>query len=119
MQPSAAVQNLTVALDEARTELNEAQTVNPTDPTLIAAKRAAVEAANKRLSEQFSSEAQNSSGNFLSSQLTARITSTRSRIDLANSRLDEIRAQIESLQGRIAQTPDVCLLYTSPSPRDS
>lgn len=107
MQPSAEIKKLTDELEEARTALNEAQAAATVDPAVVNEKRKAVETANERLSEQFTSESQNSNGNFLSSQLNARIASTRSRIDLAKARQVEIRAQVESLQARINQTPDV------------
>ena len=107
MAPSAAITKLSKELDEARDALAEARKAEPRDPDLIAEKTTAVDKASERLSEQFSREAQSTPGSYMSTQLQQRITQTRSRIDMLTSQQEETKAQIESLQARIAQTPDV------------
>jgi len=107
MAPSAAITKLSKELDDARNTLSEAQKAEPRDPDLIAEKTAAVTLASNRLSEQFSTEAQSTPGSYISTQLQQRIAQTRSRIELLAAQQEETKAQIESLQGRIAQTPDV------------
>ena len=107
MAPSSAITKLSAELDQAREELSEAQKAETRDPDLIAEKTEAVKKASDRLSEQFSAEARNTPGSFMSAQLQQRITQTRSRIEMMAAQQEDTKAQIESLQTRIAQTPDV------------
>ena len=107
MAPSRNIQNLRSDLAKAEAVLEEVQKSSPLDEALIAEKRQAVDIIRDELSTVVAQQSSGNSGDFLSSQIQA-------RLDIANNRLRTLRDQAQGyrdlildLQARIARTPEV------------
>lgn len=107
LAPSREIKDLQAALKTAEIELKTARDTLAEDDPAIAERRAALEAAQEKLSSAVAREAASGRGDLLSSQLQGRLSVSQSRRDSLEAQIETSRRKIEDLQARIDGTPEV------------
>ncbi len=107
LRPSKDIQNLQSELKTARDDLKTAKETSPDGDPQIAAKSAAIDELQRKLSDLVSREASAGGGDFMSAQLQGRIAVAQSRREQLVDQMDESRKTMADLKSRIERTPEV------------
>jgi uncharacterized protein involved in exopolysaccharide biosynthesis len=107
MAPSREIKDLQSALKNAEIDLKKARETLPEGDPAIETAKAAVAAAQEKLSDRVAAEAASGRGDLLSSQLQGRLSVAQSRRDGLIAQIDDARAKMEALKTRIDRTPSV------------
>lgn len=107
LAPSREIKALQSELKTAELELKTARETRAEDDPVLADKRAALAAAQEKLSSAVAREAASGRGDLLSSQLQGRLSVAQSRRDALETQIAAAREKMADLQARIARTPEV------------
>lgn len=107
LEPSKLIKDLQFQLKNAEVDLKTAREATPPDEATIAEKKAALQAAQEKLSTAVAKEAASGRGDLLSSQLQGRLSVAQSRRDSLEQQIEESKARIADLKSRIDKTPEI------------
>ncbi|MGF1543285.1 MAG: GNVR domain-containing protein [Parvularculaceae bacterium] len=107
LKPSREIAALRAELDTADAALRAARDAPEVDAEEVARLADAAKEARQSLSAQLSSEATGGGDDLVGRQLSSRIESASSRLNALNDQSDRLRLDIQELNARIAQTPEI------------